>query len=408
MKSLVYAPNEEDMSQTEERDFYSGLIIKIGKIDARCFFCNQEGHFRMERPLFLEAVKNQNHPKRKLALAAVQNTRNRQAEIILKNTEAASGELSTKTVKAVTQVKTVMKAEAWNSLEINYEKPAAEAINKVKQDLATKEIEQRLRQEIEKPRLNETLCRTSPVPEATESATNCDNCNTLKMVTGNSFGITKIGARIMSIITVGGQEVTRNLKEPSDQTIMHFDVYADYLSALSPQTTSRAVRALLTRGSSKSVRVDNRYTEAYGPHEVTLNIDGINIYTKTVTKCDENLAGQIYLGREELKVRSIGHCAMLEEDAMHIGKEADIPAHELDISGKKTQLRGFMDTGAVSSVIPIETWKRMGFDKDDLVDSRIRLSAAIEGALRVLGRTPLIALGETQFVDELPRGEESR
>ena len=44
------------------------------------------------------------------------------------------------------------------------------------------------------------------------------------------------------------------------------------------------------------------------------------------------------------------------------------------------------------SVIPIEIWERMGFDKDDLIDSRIRLSAANKGALRVLGRTPIIAL----------------
>ena len=33
MKSLRYAPDVEDMSQTEEHEFYSGLIIKIG---ARC------------------------------------------------------------------------------------------------------------------------------------------------------------------------------------------------------------------------------------------------------------------------------------------------------------------------------------------------------------------------------------
>ena len=173
---------------------------------------------------------------------------------------------------------------------------------------------------------------------------------------------------------------------------MHLDVYADYLSAISRPTTSRALRALLTRGGSKSVRVENRYTEAYGPHEVMLNIDGINIYTKTLITCDEDLAGQIYVGKEELKVRSIGHCAMLEEDTMHIGTEADVSAHVLDISGKKTQLRGLLDTGAVLSVITIETWERMGFDKDDLIDSRIRLSAANKGALQVLGRTPIIAL----------------
>ena len=126
-------------------------------------------------------------------------------------------------------------------------------------------------------------------------------------------------------------------------------------SAISPKTTSRALRSLLTRGGNKSVRIENRYTEAYGPHEVMLNIDGINIYTKTMITCDEDLAEQIYVVRDELKVRSIGHCAMLEEDTMHIGTEADVSAHVLDISGKKTQLRGLLDTGAFLSVIPIET-----------------------------------------------------
>ena len=71
--------------------------------------------------------------------------------------------------------------------------------------------------------------------------------------------------------------------------------------------------------------------------------------------CDEDLAGQMYVGREELKVRSMGHCAMLEEDAMHLGTEADVSAHVLDINGRKKQLRGLLDTGAVMSVIPIET-----------------------------------------------------
>ena len=102
--------------------------------------------------------------------------------------------------------------------------------------------------------------------------------------------------------------------------------------------------------------------------------------------------GQIYVGKEELRVRSIGHCAMLEEDSMHIGTGADVSAHVLNISGKKTQLRGLLDTGAVLSVIPIEIWEKMSFNKDDLIDSRIRLSAANKGAIPVLGRTPIIAL----------------
>ena len=210
--------------------------------------------------------------------------------------EAPSAELPTKTVKAVTQVNSAIEPTAGNALEIKYEKAAAEAINKVKQDLETKEIEQRLKQEIKRQKVNETLGCSVPVPEAVAGSTKSGNCNTLKMVTEKPFGITKIGARIMSIITVGGHEVTRNLSEPSDQTIMHIDVYnayAGYLSAESPQTTSRALRALLTKGGSKSVRFDNRYAEAYCPHKVMLNTDGIKIYTKTMITCDEDLVAQI-------------------------------------------------------------------------------------------------------------------
>ena len=167
----------------------------------------------MDCPLFWEAVKNQNQPKHKLALAAVQNTRNRQAEIDMNNKEAASSELSTKTVKTVAEVNDDTGAETGKSIEINYEKAAADAINKVKQELATKESEQRLKQEIEKQKLNETLSMTRPQPETGEHSMSRSNCNTLKMVTGKPFGITKCGARVMSIVTVGGNELTRNLSD---------------------------------------------------------------------------------------------------------------------------------------------------------------------------------------------------
>ena len=55
-------------------------------------------------------------------------------------------------------------------------------------------------------------------------------------------------------------------------------------------------------------------------------------------------------------------------------------------------MRGLLDIGAVLSVIPIENWERMGFNKDDSIDSIKRLSAANKGALRVLGKTRIIAL----------------
>ena len=74
------------------------------------------------------------------------------------------------------------------------------------------------------------------------------------------------------------------------------------------------------------------------------------------------------------------------------GHQAMMRFEKRRLSGKKIELRGLMDTGAVLCVIPIETWERVGFDKDNLIDSRIRLSAASKETLRVLGKTPSIAL----------------
>ena len=84
---------------------------------------------------------------------------------------------------------------------------------------------------------------------------------------------------------MGGHDVRRNLSKPSDQTLLYIDVYADYLRTIRSQTPSRALSALLTRGGGKSIDIDNRYREA-----CILNVDGINIYTKTMMTCDEDLA----------------------------------------------------------------------------------------------------------------------
>ena len=94
-------------------------------------------------------AQNQSHPKLKSALAAVKNTKNRQAKNDLQTKEATKSVKTIKSVKAVTGVRDAWGDETRSSLGINYEKAAAEAINKVKQDLATRENEQRLKQEIE-------------------------------------------------------------------------------------------------------------------------------------------------------------------------------------------------------------------------------------------------------------------
>ena len=123
-----------------------------------------------------------------------------------------------------------------------------------------------------------------------------------------------------------------------------------------------------------------------------LNVDGISIYTRTYVTTDSEQIGQIYLGQEELKVRRIGHDAMMEQDAVHIGYEADVSAHLLDTNGKKIGVTGLLDTGAVVSVMPVKTWDRMGFTGEDLIPTNLRLATANHGAIYVAVRTPTMVL----------------
>ena len=150
------------------------------------------------------------------------------------------------------------------------------------------------------------------------------------------------GSKIQSIISVAGHQVIRNLSEPSEFILMHLDTYADYLRQVEPRTDSRAVRALQTTGGPRMKKLHGRYLEVYGPYQVMLNVDGISIYTRTYVTTDDDQMGQIYLGEEELKVRRIGHDAMMEQDAVHIGYEADVTAHLLDTNGTKIGVTGLL------------------------------------------------------------------
>ena len=71
-----------------------------------------------------------------------------------------------------------------------------------------------------------------------------------------------------------------------------------------------------------------------------LNVDGISIYTRTYVTTDSDQLGQIYLGEEELKVRRIGNDAMMEQDAVQIGYEADVTAHLVDTNRKEIGVTG--------------------------------------------------------------------
>ena len=71
--------------------------------------------------------------------------------------EVTSCELTTKSLKAVTDERVSGGTDSRFSKGLNYEKAAAEAINNVTQDLAPKKIEQRLKPDLERDTLD---CKT--------------------------------------------------------------------------------------------------------------------------------------------------------------------------------------------------------------------------------------------------------
>ena len=116
----------------------------------------------------------------------------------------------------------------------------------------------------------------------------------------------------------------KKLSELSEITLVHLAIYADYLREKDPKLDSRAVRALLMTGGPRLMTVDKHFIEIYGSYPILINVDGNNIYNKAQVTNESDQIGRIYIGQEELKVRRVGHNAMLEQDAVHIGCEADL------------------------------------------------------------------------------------
>ena len=364
----------------------------IAKFGPRCFFCNLEGHFKSDCPQFWDAVADIKHPRHEEALSGVKASKARLLSEAEARRKDKPQELVAKKMQAVTEeTHEPEPATAAEDFKIDFRAAARDALNSVHQELVTKEIEQKVKLELENEKLQEQL-NAFEATEVEEAKAASSLSMKLNVISGQRFGMVPQGSKIQSIISVAGHQVIRNLSEPSEFTLMHLDIYADYLRQMEPRTESRAVRALLTTGGPRMKKLHGRYLEVYGPYQVMLNVDGISIYTRTYVTTDDDQMGQIYLGEEELKVLRIGHDAMMEQDAVHIGYEADVTAHLLDTNGTKIGVTGLLDTGAVVRVMPIKTWERMGFTREDLIPTNLRLAAANRGAIYVAGRTPITVL----------------
>ena len=162
-----------------------------------------------------------------------------------------------------------------NDFKIDYKAAARDALNRVQHELATREIEQKVKLELENERTQEQL-KTFEASEVEETKAPSSLSMKLNVILGKTFGMVPQGSKIQSIISVAGHQVTRNLSEPSEFTLMHFDIYADYLRQAEPQSESIAVQALFTTGGTRTKKLHGRYVKVYRPYQVMLNVDGIS------------------------------------------------------------------------------------------------------------------------------------
>ena len=220
---------DEDASEVDHEDFMrGGVIAKFGP-RCFCFFCNLEGHSKSDGPQFWEAVADIKHAMHEEALSGVKAL----SEARRKDKPQ---ELATEKIQAVTEETCEPEpVTAADDFKIDYRSAARDALNRVQQELVTKEIEQKVKLELENEKLQEKL-NTFEATEVDETKAPSSLSMNLNVISGQRFGMVPQGSKIQSIISVAGHQVIRNLSEPSECTVMLLDTYADYLRQVEPRT----------------------------------------------------------------------------------------------------------------------------------------------------------------------------
>ena len=155
MKAIGFSLEDEDASEVDHEDFMRGVIANFG---LKCFFCNLEGHFKSDFPQFWDVVADIKHPRHEEALSGVKANKARLLSEAEARRKEKPQELATKKMQAVTEETCEPEpVTAADDFKIDYKAAARDALNRVQQELVTKEIEQKVKLELENAKLQEKL-----------------------------------------------------------------------------------------------------------------------------------------------------------------------------------------------------------------------------------------------------------
>ena len=157
MKAIDYFLDDVDATNEDHEEYLRGRIMKYGP---RCFFCNLEGHFKSDCTHFCDAMADTKLPRHEEALSGVKASRARPMnEAESRRKETTPSTRTTKKVKNLPEevIASSLEAESTGPLKVYYGLAARTSLQIVQQEIATKEVEQWVRSELESTDIWEKL-----------------------------------------------------------------------------------------------------------------------------------------------------------------------------------------------------------------------------------------------------------
>ena len=143
--------------------------------------------------------------------------------------EVITGTFTTKKMKTLPDetIALSLKEESVGALKGDYGLAARTALQNVQQKLVPEEVEQCVRSKLENTELREKLDILRRATHKEDNQEPRKQGLKLNIVSGMTCGMTREVTKIMSIISVAGHQVVKNLNEPSEITAVHLVIYAD-------------------------------------------------------------------------------------------------------------------------------------------------------------------------------------
>ena len=186
----------------------------------------------------------------------------------------------------------------------------------------------------------------------------------------------------LSLLECGGHQITKELEFESAHSVIHVDIYVEYLRRIGNDVDSKALAKALRAKRSIVVCLKDKEYRAFGPVQVEIKIDLIEIVTFAWVNLDLDLLGQILIGRNELSLRAVGQPTGVRSAT--IDQNATMTVRVQSSQGI-AQLRGMLDTGAGVSVLSAAAWKQLGAPV--LKPWTVPITTANDQAITVLGIT---------------------